>query len=203
MLTILWLLCALSPGVRAASRNWKGSVPPCDRRLELLKHGHLSLGVRFSISDPLLAAAFAQALNFWASVLDMEWHEEPDSGCSIQVVVGSRRLFRPGEAARTQFPDRPGFQGWIAFNPKADLSEEEAYIVGIHELGHLFGLAHNPNVRSAMFFLSLDGLILVDADDLQALAARHKLRVDPLAGPVVVRHAVSLPSKELTSLSHR
>jgi len=51
-------------------------------------------------------------------------------------------------------------------------------------LGHLLGLAHNPNSSSVMYFLRLDGPVFLDAADLSALATRHKLRASldkPLA----------------------
>jgi hypothetical protein len=146
----------------------------------------MNLGVRFLTSDPHLAAAFVRALNFWATVLEMEWHEEDGRDCSIQIIAGDKGLFRRAEAARAQFPDRPRFQGGVAFNPRVVLSEDELYIVAVHELGHLFGLSHNPSARSVMFFVRLDGPLLLDAVDLSMLAAHHKLRGTFPSGPVVV-----------------
>ena len=174
---ILCVLGACSLRAGELPGDWRGNYPPCDRHEELLKHEHMNLGVRFLASDPGLAAAFARAMDFWAGVLDMEWHEEPGRDCAIQVVNGDRKLFHSADVARAQFPDRPSFQGWIAFNPKVELSAEERYMVAVHEVGHMLGLPHNPNARSVMFFLCVDGPVMLDAADLEALAARHRLRV--------------------------
>ena len=55
-------------------------------------------------------------------------------------------------AARSQFPDRPAFQGWIAFNPGSKLTQDEMFVVSVHEIGHLLGLPHNPSGSSMMYF---------------------------------------------------
>ncbi|MBV8730648.1 MAG: hypothetical protein JO336_12660 [Acidobacteriia bacterium] len=80
--------------------NWSGNYSPCDGHCDLLKKGHLNLGVRFATSNPELAAEFASALDFWATVLDMEWHEDNGRSCAIQVVDGSPKLFIQPETAR-------------------------------------------------------------------------------------------------------
>lgn len=156
--------------------GWSGDHSPCDRHQEVLKREHMNLGVRFSTADAGLAADFARAMDFWAAILDMEWHEEDSRDCSIQIVDGEPGLFPSAEVARAQFPGRPAFQGWIAFNPKKDLPRSERYLVAVHELGHLLGLAHNPSARSVMYYLCLEGAVLLDAADLAALAAHHRLR---------------------------
>jgi hypothetical protein len=165
------MLCAGSrPG------DWSGPYPPCDRHSELTKKDHMDLGVRFYTSDPELRAAIAQAMDFWAAVLDLSWHEEDSRNCAMQVVDGHGGLFKPAEVARSQFPGRRTFQGWIAFNPKAELTLSEKYSIAVHEVGHVLGLPHNPSARSVMYYLRLDGLLLVDAADLAMLSARHRLR---------------------------
>jgi hypothetical protein len=186
--TALWSLLAFAFSMKASAipGDWTGPYSPCDRHQELAKHEHLDLAVRFSTSDAHLTAAFVRALNFWATVLEMDWHEEHGRNCSIQIVTGDRKLFRHGEVARAQFPDQPTFQGWIAFNPEAVLSAQEKYLLAVHELGHVFGLSHNPSARSVMFFDCLEGTLLLDMVDLAALAARHKLRAARSVSPVVV-----------------
>ena len=175
-LTFISLVWAYGSNAGLPPVNWGGSYSPCDRHGALLSREPLDLGVRISVTDARLAGAVVRALNFWTSVLEMDWHVEDGRGCAIQIVVGDRGLFARGEAARAHLPDRSGFQGWIAFNPAIELPQEEEYAVAVHELGHLFGLPHNPNSASVMFFLQVEGPVLLDDSDLKLLAARHKLR---------------------------
>jgi len=155
---------------------WTGPYPKCDGHAEVLKHAPMDLGVRFSTSNPKLISEFGRAMQFWSGVLEMSWHEENSSACSILVVDGDLSLFLPAEAARAQFPGTPVFQGWIAFNPKVSLAADELYLTAIHEVGHLLGLRHSTNASSIMYFLALDGPVFLDSADLALLAARHNLR---------------------------
>src|SRR5262249_49739115 len=86
------------------------------------------------------------------------------------------KLFRYAEVARAQLPNRAAYQGWIAFNTKVALPKREQYLVAVHELGHVLGLPHNPNSRSVMYYLRLDGQTVLASADLAALAVRHKTR---------------------------
>jgi Matrixin len=187
-LLLLWVLlglCALANAEPLA--NWTANYPTCRRHTELLKHGPMSLGVRLSTSNPLLAREFKSALDFWATVLDLDWHEDNSENCSIEVVDGQRDLFEPepeNMAARSQFPDRRGFQGWIVFNPAVALNRTELYRISVHEIGHMLGLRHSSNTLSLMYGLDLDCSESLDEMDLAALAARHKLRVASLTQPV-------------------
>jgi len=95
---------AMSGGLRPG--EWSGNYSPCDRHREVLKHEHMSLGVRFAASNPWLVNAFVYAMDFWATVLDMDWYEEDSRACSIQIVDGNQDLFGPAEVARAQFPRR-------------------------------------------------------------------------------------------------
>jgi hypothetical protein len=183
---VICLLWPLLADTGALPGGWGGDYGPCDRHGELLNTGRLRLRVRFSISDEHLTRAFTRALDFWATVLDMEWRMEDSRECSIHVFTGHARLFRAAETARAQFPDRSAFQGWVAFNPKLVLSEDQQYLVSVHELGHLFGLPHNPSARSIMFFLGVPGPFWLDAADIEALAARHKLQASNMTAPVLV-----------------
>lgn len=178
-LMVLCLVFGFGFNMRAGERpgDWNGNYLPCDRHRELLKHERMSLGVRISTSNPVLAEQFLRAMDFWARILDMDWHEENTQECSIQLVDGRRELFKETlQAARAQFPDQPAFQGWIAFNPNMDLTETELYLTSVHELGHMLGLPHNPSAWSVMYYLSLEGSVSLDTADLASLAARHKLR---------------------------
>jgi hypothetical protein len=167
--------------------NWTANYPSCGRHAELLKRGRMSLGVRLATANPLLAEEFKSALDFWATVVDLDWHEDNSANCAIELVDGQRDLFEPepeNMAARSQFPDRRGFQGWIVFNPAVPLSRAELYRISVHEIGHMLGLRHSTNTLSLMYGLDLDCSESLDAADLASLAAHHKLRILSVAQPV-------------------
>jgi hypothetical protein len=184
-MTFLLLLASVGI-VQASAPNWSGNYPPCKRHPDLLKREHVDLGVRISTANTVLARQFAKAMDFWTEVLDLEWHEVDSPDCSIQLVDGTPGLFDPAVAARSQYPDRPSFQGWIAFNPDSKLAEHEMFLVSVHEIGHLLGLPHNRSGASVMFFLELDERVSLDTADLSALADRHRLRAGVTTAPVIV-----------------
>lgn len=172
-------LCFLSVlAMRAGERpgDWTGQYSPCDRHAAVLQHGPMSLGVRFSTSNRLTAAQFGRALDYWAGILEMDWHVANGRDCAIQIVDGQPGLFQPAEAARAQFPTAPSFQGWIAFNPRISMAANESFLVAVHELGHVLGLQHSTNTSSVMYYLCFNRPPMLDAADLAALAARHTLR---------------------------
>ncbi len=120
-------------------------------------------------------------MDFWSEVLDIDWHEVVSEDCSVQLVDGTPEVFAFGGAcscavARSQFPEESDFEGWVAFNPLLDSSPEEMFRVAVHEIGHLFGLHHNPDASSVMFFSDFGQTVSLDRADLQALAAHHRLR---------------------------
>jgi hypothetical protein len=128
-------------------------------------------------------------MDFWAQVLDLQWHEESTQNCSMEVVDGERWLFEPepeNMAARSQFPDRRDFQGWIAFNPAVALSRAESYRISVHEIGHMLGLRHSLNIKSLMYGFDLDSSESLDPADLTFLAAHHKLRIASINQPVLL-----------------
>ena len=170
-----------------ATVNWTGPYTECNQHAELMKQESMDLGVKFSTSNPELDREFREALSFWASVLDMRWHEDDTASCSIQVVDGTPEILKHTIVARSQFTDWDNFQGWIAFNPNLQLSRSELYLTAVHELGHMLGLKHNPNARSVMYYLDLEGQEYLDASDLALLARRHKLRFNGGESIPVVR----------------
>jgi hypothetical protein len=169
--------------------NWRANYPPCKQHSELLKRGPMNLGVRLATTNPVLAEGFRSAMAFWSQVLDLEWHEESTQNCSIEVIDGERDLFEPepeNMAARSQFPDRRDFQGWIVFNPAVPLSKMESYRISVHEIGHMLGLRHSTNTKSLMYGFDLDDSQSLDPADLASLAGRHKLRIASLSQPVLL-----------------
>jgi hypothetical protein len=159
--------------------NWRADFPDCQKHRELLKSGPMDIGVRFATSNARLVEEFRGALDFWAGVVELKWHEEDSDACAVQVLDGQRDLFQPAPdnlAARSQFPDRPEFHGWIAFNPAVKLGPSELFRIAVHEIGHMLGLEHSNHSSSVMYGIDVDGPQYLDAGDLAALAERHQLR---------------------------
>ena len=186
---LLCLTLAVTMSAADAPGSWTGPYARCDAHAEVLKREPMNLGVRFATTNPTLKAEFARAMDFWADILDMNWHEENSQACAIQAVEGVADLFRPGEVARAQFPGLPVFQGWVAFNPRVTLPADELFLTAVHELGHVLGLPHSANSKSVMYFLAVDGPVFLDSADFAALAARHRLRAVEV--PELVRRRVS------------
>jgi hypothetical protein len=158
--------------------NWSGRYAPCQNHSDLLSTRRVNLGVRISTTNAALAHQFESALEFWSQVLDLDWHEVNSTDCALQLVDGTPSIFDwcACMSARAQLPDRPGFQGWIAFNPRLKLSKQEMFLDSVHEIGHALGLSHNPSDGSVMYFFGLDKTASLDAADLKSLAAKHSLR---------------------------
>jgi Matrixin len=170
----------------AAPANWTGKYAPCERHDDLLSHGHLDLAARISTANAALAEQFENALDFWSGILDLDWHEvDATDECSMQLVDGTPSLFNwcVCMSARAQLPDREDFQGWIAFNPRYKLSKDAMFLDSVHEIGHVLGLAHNPDESSIMASFGVDERSArLDAADLDELALRHTLRLG-IMGP--------------------
>ena len=178
---VLSLYVAMSLGTARAASNWTGPYAPCMLHGDLLNRGHVDLSVRIATANLILARQFRSAMDFWSEVLDIGWHEVVSEDCSIQLVDGTPEVFLFGggcscAVARSQFPDEEDFQGWVAFNPTMESTPEEMFRDAVHEIGHLFGLHHNPHVASVMFFSDFGQAVSLDKADLKALAAQHKLR---------------------------
>jgi hypothetical protein len=184
-LLLFWLLMCVSVAAGDNAANWSSNYPPCNQHSALLQRGHLDLGVRLATANLSLAEQFRRALDSWASILDLDWHEDDTENCSIQLIDGKRELFQPAAiAARSQLPDRLDFQGCIAFNPAQTLTNNELYRIAVHEIGHILGLRHSANITSVMYGLDVEGLEWLDLADLKALATHHKLRITTLDKPV-------------------
>ena len=171
-------------------------MAPCKDSAELLKKGHMNLGVRIATANPILRERFKQAVDTWATILDFAWHEDDTRNCSIAVIDGEPDLFQPSSVvARAQMPDRADFRGLIAFNPGQTLSDNELLRVSMHELGHLFGLHHNASANSLMYEMDLEGPGWLEAPDLDALAKNHRLR-EPVNRPLKIAEPVLLVSEQ-------
>ena len=131
----------------------------------------MNLGVKISTSNPLLGREFREAMDFWSQVLDMRWHEDASATCAVQLVDGTPSILNRTIVARSQFTEWDNFQGWIAFNPHAPLTREEMFLTAVHEIGHMFGLKHNPSSRSVMYYLDLEGSEVLDS--ARSLSARQ------------------------------
>src|SRR5579863_2916953 len=164
----LWLVLVCLVAARGESAvNWGANYPPCHRHSELLKQGHMDLGVRLATANPTLAEQFRRALDSWAAVLDLDWHEDDTQNCSILLMDGPRELFQPVYmVARSQLPDRLDFQGCIAFNPAQALNDADLYRISVHEIGHILGLQHSFSATSVMYGLDLEGAPWLDTADL-------------------------------------
>jgi hypothetical protein len=140
----------------------------------------MSIGVRYDISDRVVIQQFHRAFDFWAKLLDAEFHDDQSTSCAIAIVdAGDALLQHIGTiVARAQFPDRLNFHGWVAVDPMARtyLADDEAVAIWIHEIGHLLGLKHNPSPSSIMFCVDVDGSSRLDSKDLRAIASQHALR---------------------------
>jgi hypothetical protein len=193
----LFGLVALIPVSSFAQRgNWAGPYRPCLNSAELKKAGHMSIGVRYDVSDRVTIEQFQHAFDFWERLLDADFHQEQSTSCAIAIVYGTRGVL-PSAAivARAQLPNRSTFQGWIAVDPKARtyLSDDEATAIWIHEIGHLLGLKHNPSPMSLMYALDVDGACKLDSRDLRAISSTHALR--PIGvGAMIDRVKMSLIS---------
>jgi hypothetical protein len=173
----------------AQPANWGGNFSPCNNHSEFLRYDSMDLGVRISTSNRSLAKQFKRAMDFWARILNMDWHEDNTSSCAVQVVDGTPAILPDSVIARSQFTDWRNFQGWIAFDPNASLTKTELYLIAVHEIGHMLGLKHNPNAKSVMYFLDLEGPEFLDNDDLTSLASHHRLRIASLRGPIAVERS--------------
>ena len=148
----------------------------CANYAEIRNVGHMNIGVNFDIPDPLIRQQFRHAMDFWASVLDMEWHSDETPRCAIRVSYGTPDVFDSDDIAQADDPDLDTFRGDVAFNAAYAMTPVDAYSVCIHEIGHLLGLDHNPNPISVMHAVGVKGGEKLELADLSALSARHRMR---------------------------
>lgn len=137
----------------------------------------MSIGIRYDISNQVVIRQFRRAFDFWATLLDVDFYEEPSTSCAIAIVDATDAVlpYNGAIVARAQLLGRLNFEGWIAVNPKASiyLSDEEAIATWIHEIGHLLGLKHNSSPASVMFWCDVDASSKLDSHDLHAISSLH------------------------------
>jgi hypothetical protein len=148
----------------------------CENYTEIRKAGHMSIGVNFDIPDLLIQQQFRYAMDFWTSLLDMDWHADGTAGCAIRVSFGFPNMFDSDDIAQADDPDSLNFRGEVVFNSAHALTPLEAYLVCIHEIGHLWGLDHNPSPTSVMYAVGIDGGEGLEAADISVLSTRHLMR---------------------------
>ena len=71
----------------------------CQDYEEVRKADHMSMAVSFEIPNPLIRQQFRHAMNFWASLLDMEWHTSPQRSSSAS----------PGAVSKSRIQSDPAF----------------------------------------------------------------------------------------------
>jgi hypothetical protein len=184
----LFLLC-----LAILSSPAYAATPACRNYGGIRSSGPLRLAVRLDISDPSIRQQFRRAMDFWAQLLDLEWRAAQTPDCAIRVIYGPPVIFDSDDLAQADDPDSPAFRGEIAFNPTFTITPREAYLVSIHEIGHLLGLDHNPSPASVMHAVGLEGSEQLEISDISALAARHRLR----SGPDAQRHRCRPPSQSI------
>jgi hypothetical protein len=153
---------------------------PCEHVGELLKRDHMNLGVRFESRNPQVVREFKHAMNFWSKILDMEWHEDLNSTCAINLIDGTPDFINGTSAVlmhRKSIARGVQSSGTVAIDSIYELTAQEWYAISVHELGHLFGLHHNGNMNSVMFYMSVPGDQALDMADIAALSARHRMRI--------------------------
>jgi hypothetical protein len=158
--------------------NWDSPDAPCAQYDNLRSRVLGNIGVKIDVNRPW-ANAFRRALQFWNSVLVVNFHEERSlDTCGIRIVNGGRDILNHGILARSQLIGRGNFRGKIAVSPGSakEMNSAAIYAAAVHELGHMLGLKHNPSSRSIMYFFSVDGDEYLDRGDILELSAYHELR---------------------------
>ena len=97
-------------------------------------------------------------------------------------------------------PSWEGFQGLIAANlSESARTPEQKFRNAVHELGHVWGLAHNPVAASVMCPCDLGTYKVLMKPDLVALEKRHALRPGVLQREMIVVSG-HVPESDLAAL---
>lgn len=148
----------------------------CSNAGLLKQHGRLDIGVRLS-GNSAFREAEIKALDYWASVLDIDWRQDETDDCSIEFrPVDSISSFRHDGAfpvAGTHMPNDKRFDGVVYFRY---VNGYDKRLVFEHELGHLFGLEHNSDIGSVMYYEPSQSGGYLESSDLSQLKHMHSLR---------------------------
>lgn len=128
----------------------------------------MEIGVHLATSK---AKQYIAAFDFWATILDFSWHPDNTEFCAVEVLDQPERFFDRFDVAYAVPED-----GAIMVNEHAGETPSESYATAVHEIGHLFGLEHNRDRRSVMFYRDAGEDAVLDRRDLRVLARIHKLR---------------------------
>jgi hypothetical protein len=180
--------------------NWSGDYPECKNKGELLKKGHMEIPVWIATNDQVWAEQQARALNFWSTVLDMNWYPvDKAEDCALAFVDGNPSFMDTETIGIAQMPTWKGFQGLIAVNlSESARMPEQKFRNAVHELGHVWGLEHNPAAASLMCPYDVGTYKVLMKPDLAALEKRHALRPGVSREMVVVSGHV--PESDLAAL---
>jgi hypothetical protein len=138
----------------------------------------MEIAVWVATSDPVWAEQQARALNFWSTVLDMNWYPvDKAEDCALAFVDGNPSFMDTETIGIAQMPTWKGFQGLIAVNlSESARTPEQKFRNAVHEVGHVWGLEHNPIAASLMCPYDVGTYKVLMKPDLAALEKRHALR---------------------------
>lgn len=180
---LIWLLTAAIPSF---ARSRKPKV--CQASADLLSQEHLTIRAKLDQVSAVDGWALQEALKYWAGVLDLDWKQDNDlNTCNLELLYTTEQTAR---IAYTIMPHAIGFDGAIYLNTTyrtpANRLAEVALL--IHELGHVFGLVHNPDLNSVMNYRneSASGAAgRLTAADIERVGRMHALRQpDALSHPL-------------------
>src|SRR5438270_13441005 len=86
----LALLLLLPFASLAQQTNWTGPYKPCLNSAELT--GQMSIGVRYDVSDRVVIGQFHRAFDFWAKLLDADFHDHQSISFAIAVIEGTEAV---------------------------------------------------------------------------------------------------------------
>jgi len=164
----------------------RASEKPCRAYEDLLTTGHLTIRVKLDQVNQGDAWAMKQALNYWATILDISVAVDNDvRSCNLELLETDDSTNR---IAYTIMPHYEGFNGVIAYNTHKRVAAGTLVAILIHECGHIFGLCHTRDRRSVMYY-RVDGSQIVNGarlreHDIEEVGKLHELRIEGAKQPL-------------------